>query len=466
MAKLVDALDLGSSGATRESSTLSFRTKTYQPKGVFMQVTVEQLSGLERKITVKLPAEEINKEIEKRLKDLVPKVKIDGFRPGKVPESVVRQRYMGALRGEVLSDVIQNSYYKALEQENLHPAGMPKIDVIKDEGQDVEFSAEVEIYPQLELKSLTDVEIEKYKVEISDAAVDEVIDKLRRQHAEWNDVDRITQKGDRIVLDFESRIHGQPFEGGTGKNASLDLGAGSAIADFEHQLVGVQPRTSIDFSIKFPDNYPRAELAGKSAMVNAIIHQVMEPTLPELDDEFLKKVGIAEGGMDKLRTDVRENMQRELENASRNHVRSQIIDKILVLNPIELPHGLVTDEVNNLRQQAEAQSKKGAPKPNDQQLQQAAERRVRLGLIFSEVIKHKKIKVDPARVEAMLQTMAASFGDPTNVLAWYRQDKNQMRQLESAVLEEQVIEEIGKDAKFVEKQTSYGEAIKELEQGA
>ena len=430
-----------------------------------MQVTVEQLAGLERKITVRLPAEEINREVEKRLKDLIPKVKIDGFRPGKVPASVVRQRYFDALRGEVLSDTVQNSYYKALEQENIHPAGMPKIDVIKDQGEELEFSAEVEIYPQIEIKPLTEVEIEKYHVEYSDAAIDEVIEKLRRQYAKWDEVDRVTQKGDRIVLDFESRIHGQPFEGGTGKNATLELGLGSAIADFEKQLVGAQPRTSLDFSIKFPDNYPREELAGKSAMVNAIIHQVLEPTLPELDEDFFKKLGVEEGGIEKLRADVRENMQRELENANRNYVRSQVIEKILALNPLDLPQSVVNEEIKNLKQQAEAQNKKGSPVPSDAKLQEIAERRVRLGLIFSEVIKLKKIKLDPARVESMLRTMAASFGgDPANVLAWYRQDKNQMRQLESAVLEEQVIEEIGKDAKFVEKQTSYGEAIQEQAQ--
>lgn len=429
-----------------------------------MQVSVTTLEGLERKMTVKVPAENLRQEIEKRLRSLMPKVRIDGFRPGKVPEAVVRQRFGDALRSEVVSDLIQSTFGDALQQEKLSPAGLPRIEITSPQDEQLEYQAIFEVYPEITLQPLDQVELEQYQADISEAAIDEVMDKLRRQQADWEEVNRTTQKGDRITLDFESRIHNETFEGGSGKGVRLDLGEGSAIPDFEQQLIGVKPHTPLDFTIRFPDNYHRKELAGKSAMVHATVNQVQEARLPELDDEFAQKFGVA-GGVAQLREDAQKNMQRELERVTRNHLKSQILEKLLELHPVAVPQTLVDSELKNLQQQAEQYKQRGVNKEvNEEQYRKLAERRVRLGLLFAEFIRQHQIKIDPERVQTLLTNMAAPYDDPHNVIAWYQSDKNRMRQLETMAMEEQVIDGLIGQAKLVPKPISYGEAIRQPQQ--
>lgn len=425
-----------------------------------MQVSVQTLSGLQRKITVKVPAAEFRSEVDKRINSLIPKVKIPGFRPGKVPPQVIRQRYGDSVRAEVMSETIQNTYFKALEQENLRPVGNPTIEVTSPEGEEIEYQATVEVYPEIKVTTLENVELEKYKVAITPEMVEEVIEKVRRQHANWAEVERDTQKGDRILLDFESRIQGQTFEGGTGKDVTMELGIGSAIPDFERQLIGVKPHQSFDFSIRFPEDYHRAELSGKAAMVNAIIKRVEEANLPEVDEEFIKKLGVTDGDMETLRADVRKNIDRDLEAASRNHLKNQVIKKVLELNSFEIPEMLITMEIDNLKKQAEQAPKhEKAQLPSDEKLRETAERRVKLGIIFGELIRTRNLKADENKVNETVQNFAMQFNDP-RILEWFKKDKNRMDQIQSMVLEEQVVDELAKEATIIEKDMQYGEMEK------
>ncbi|HVV68049.1 MAG TPA: trigger factor [Gammaproteobacteria bacterium] len=452
-----------------------------------MQVTVEVLPGLERKVVVKVPGSGVQSEIEKRLKDLAPKVKIDGFRPGKVPFNIVRQRFEDSVRREVVSEVIGSSYQEAIQQEKLTPAGLPKIDLATViPGQALEFEATFEIYPTIALKELQDVEIETVKVNIDENDVDQMLEKLRNQQAEWVETTEPAEKGNRVLIDFESTLDGKSFEGGTGKDVTVQLGTGAAIPDFENALLGTAAgQENITFTIQFPVNYHRKDLAGKSSAVTAKVHKVLVAKLPEVDEEFAKKLGVADGNIEQLRKEIRDNLQRELDYNVKNQLKGQVLTKLLELNPVELPKVLVNEEIKNLqKQEREAgkhhahdhdhdhecdhdhdhdhdheHSEDHAHSENKTQFEQMAKQRVGLGLLFGEIIRNHQLKVDSAQVQARLEQIAAPYKDPQQVVAWYRNNKEQMAQIEASVIEDQIVDILTKQVKLKETVKTYRELV-------
>jgi len=428
-----------------------------------MQATVEILSGLERKITVKTSTDRIDQEVEKRLREMVPKLRLDGFRPGKAPMHLLRERFGESIRYEVIGQVIDSTYREAITQEKLMPAGMPDIHIVQDKvGEPLEYQATVEIYPEVKLKGLESVVIENITVDIIQKDVDEMIQKLRRQKATWSSVDRPSQKGDKVTVSFEGRQDGELFEGGAGKDVSLELGSGTTIPGFEEGFTGHKAGDAIAITLTFPKDYHAATLAGKPVDFKGTLHKVEAATLPALDEEFAKQLGVKEGGMEQLRKTVLENMQREVKQKVQGHVKGQALEKVLEIHPMDVPKALIQEELKKLLQQEQSYMsemtgmKQPLPEPREE-LQQLARRRVHLGLVFGEFISHYKITPDPERVNKLIAELAGSYDNPENIAKVYRENKNLYRQLEEKVVEDQLIDQIVSQAKLVEKTMPYSE---------
>lgn len=429
-----------------------------------MQVTVEVLKGLERKMVVSVPTEELDQKIHKRLVELAPKVKVAGFRPGKVPIDRVRRMYGESVRNEALSEVLQTTYHAALQQEGLIPVGPPRIQIItQDPKSPLEYEAKFEIFPKLELKDLTGVEMKELKVEISEQDIDKMLHSLREQQADWLPVETPAKLGDRVKIDFEGLVDGAAFEGGSGKDVILSLGSNSAIPGFEQGIVGGKAGDVIELNLQFPDAYHKKELAGKSTAIEVKIHQVLEQKLPELNDAFAEKLGVKEGGVEKLREEVRQNMETDLQQSVKNRLKEQVIEKMLSNNPTDLPKILIAAELENIKKQNENLNAQGAPlkiTPKlEEQWLEVAKKRVHLSLLFREFITIHQLKADGARVNAVLRQMAAPYKDPQSVINWYRDSQEHMAMIEAIALEEQIIEELTKQATIIPEPIKYKDML-------
>ena len=424
-----------------------------------MQVSIETTSGLERRMTVTVPRENVDGEVEKRLKDLAGRVKIDGFRPGKVPFSVVRKKFAGQVGQEVMGEVMQNSFYDAVTQEKLRPAGMPLIEP-GEVTDNFEFTATFEVYPEFELKGLDKIKVERPVLEIGDADLDKMLDTIRGQRKIWQEVDRAAKTGDKVTIDFVGSIDGEEFEGGAAQQVPVELGAKSMITGFEEQLTGTKAGQELTMNVTFPDDYQAKKLAGKPAAFATTVHKVEESVLPELTDEFAAEFGVKEGGLDALKTQVRENMQREGEQAINNRVKEQVFDGLVGLNLLEVPKGLVDSEIEVLvKQRQEAmQQYAGAGQVQDvdpAQFETQAQRRVSLGLILSEVIQADKITVPPARLREAVEKLASTYERPEDVVKYYYSDKDRLKELENVTLEEMAVEAVLEKAKVSDKATAF-----------
>ncbi|MCG5535325.1 trigger factor [Ectothiorhodospira mobilis] len=422
-----------------------------------MQVSVESLSSLERRMTVQVPAERVQDEVDRRLQSLTKRVRIDGFRPGKVPFKVVKKRYGDGVYQEVVSELLQTSYHEALTQEKIVPAGAPEIEPRSMEvGQALEYVATFEVFPEVEPADMNGVAIQRPQVEVSDADVDRVIESLRRQRREWDDVERAAADGDQVVLDFEGTIDGEPFDGNKGEDMAIELGAGRMIPGFEEQLTGVQPGEEKSIQVTFPEDYPAGNLAGREAVFSIRVKHVREGRLPEVDEDFARAFGIEEGGVEKLRQEVRGNMEREMTQAVKARVKDQVMDALLERNPIEVPESLVKEEINRLKEQA--RGRYGAPQEGedaDEGYRDEARRRVILGLVIREIVRRQEIQVDPERVQAELESMASSYQDPQQVISYYRSNKQAMETLEAMVLEQQVVDWVLEQCQVNDEPTSF-----------
>lgn len=430
-----------------------------------MQVTVETLEGLERRLKVRVPAEQIDNETHKRLKEMAPKIKIDGFRPGKVPLSVVEKRYGPSVRGEVIGDVIRDTYESAIMQEHLNPVGDPQMKLTHAQtGKALEYEATLEVYPEIHLNNMQDAAIEQLQVEVGDQDVEIILEQLRKQQAQWNEQDRPAAKGDRVVVDFEGKMDGEAFEKGTAKDVTIELGAGMMIPGFEEAIIGEKPGAAIHVDLTFPSDYRVENLANKPVSFSINLHKVLEPNLPPLDDTFAQKIGLKEGNMEKVRAEVRENMEKDLKRTLKAHLKEQLLEKFLERNPIQLPKALVEREIHHLQHQAKQQftaqtGKETAPDYPHEQFLELAETRVSLGLLFAEYIKLHEIKTDPEKVRAMIEDIASAYEYKEEIINWYYANKKQLAQVETLVLEEEVIEHLLKDAKVTTKTVSYKEAM-------
>lgn len=406
------------------------------------EVSVET-KGLEHRLTVRVPTAEIERAIAARLAQVGKTAKLKGFRPGKVPQKVVRQYYGGQVREEVMSDVIRTTYSRAIAEKNLNPAGGPRIEPLAGAdgaGENFTYRATFEVYPEIELGPLEELSVEVPSVEIEEGDVDAMIEKLRAQRATWAEVQRGAAEGDRVVVDFAGTIAGEPFEGGQGKNISIVVGAGQVLEDFERALQGLRAGGSTTATVVFPDNYSAQDLAGKTAEFAIDVARVEERRLPELDDAFATAFGLA-GGAGALRGEVRNNMARELAERVRAETKAHAFDALIGANRLTVPRALVEQEITSLQADALRQMGSIDPKqaPPRERFEKTALRRVTVGLLMQELLKRHKIKVDQAKVDERIKELAAPYEKPEEAAQFYRSDRAMMAQIEASVVEDQVV---------------------------
>ncbi|MDR7089581.1 trigger factor [Cellvibrio fibrivorans] len=432
-----------------------------------MQVSLETTSGLERRLTVGVPAEQVENEVENRLKQAARNVSIKGFRKGKVPMSVVKQRFGAGIRQEVVGDVISRSFYAAVQKENVKPAGQPSIQPKQlAAGKDLEYIATFEVYPSVALSDLSVFELTSFKAEVTEADVDNMIEVLRKHQATWSVVERAAADGDQVNINFVGTKDGVEFAGGKADNHNLVLGSKSMIPGFEESIAGLKAGEQKVISVIFPEDYQAEELKGAAAQFSITVNSVSEAQLPELKKEFFQKFGVEKGGEKQFRKEVKANMDRELANALKAKVKVQVMDALIASHTTEVPKALVANEIQVLRnqmlqrfggQQQNFDAKSLLP---DTMFQDEASRRVTLGLIVGEIVKSAKLKPDAKRVKAMIEEIASTYQEPKEVVEYYSSNQELMAGVESAVLEDQVVDHILSQAKVSEVETSYDEIIK------
>ena len=426
-----------------------------------MQVSVETTSGLERRMTVEVPKDKIDQEVRSRLKSLASRAKLDGFRPGKVPMKVIEKRYGGQVQQEVLGEVMQSSFYEAISQEKLIPAGQPLIEPkeMTDDAKGLEFTATFEVYPEITLADMGQLNIEKPVVEISEQDIDHMVETIRKQQTSFKSAEKKSENGDKVVIDFEGKIDNEPFEGGKAEEYPVLLGAGRMIPGFEDQLLGVEAGQETSLSVTFPDEYHAPNLAGKEATFDVKVHRVEQPELPELNDEFATTMGVKEGGLQAFREQVKENMQRELNGAIKSRLKQQVMDGLLHHNQFEIPKALVDNEIHALEEQRKQTMGQQDLGIDSAALEEQAKRRVALGLILSEIIKQHQIKVSPAKLRETVEGIAASYESPEEVIKYYYGNKQRMNEIENYVLEEEVVDWVVSQANITEKSATFDEIM-------
>lgn len=434
-----------------------------------MHVSVEIVGNLDRKMTVQLPPDRIQTEVDKRLRSLSKRVRLDGFRPGKVPLKLIQQRYGDGVFQEVLGETMKESYHKALDQEGLVPIGHPSIEPVAiDPGEPIEFVAKFQVFPEIVLQDLSGVEIEKPVATIEDADVDEVLESMRVQEATWHSVERPAANGDRLVIDFEGRLNGEVFEGGKAEGFTVILGQPHLIDSMQDQLVGMTAGTQSTLQVTFPDDYPAENLKGQLTEFSVTVHTVEEQQLPEIDAEFAKKYGVEDGSLETLRSEVQANMQRELDANIRGQIKKQAFAALTSLHAssFDLPDILVKEEIERMRQDLEqrmsmAQSQQPLP---DRFFEQEAQRRVRVGLLLRNIIETHGLVVDQERVEAELDRAARTYDDPEGFKAYFRQNQQAVSAFEMVILEQQVAEWVMQQGKVVEKPYRFAEVMQRTKQ--
>ena len=431
-----------------------------------MQVSIESLEGLQRKLTVQVPSDKIANAIEQKLKQISKTVKMDGFRPGKVPARVVRQTYGAQIRQEVMGDMIESSYREAIIQEKLRPAGMPEIVPLKEaaDKEGLAYSATFEVYPEITAVELDSIEIEKPVAEVSDEDLDNMIKKLTEQRKEWSEVDRAAAEGDQVLCDFEGSIDGEAFSGGSGKDMAVEIGAGKMLKEFEDGLSGMSKGEQKTIDVHFPEDYHGKDVAGKTAQFALSVTSVSESKIPELNEELIKSFGVEDGSLDAFKQDIKQNMEKELAQKIRTGLKNKVMSELLTKNEVLAPKALVDDEVRNLKvQMAQNMGQEGAKMnpdsfPDDIFREEGA-KRVKLGLLVGELIKIEKISLDQARLNSVLQDMAASYDEPRQVVEYYTKNKEARANLEGMVLEDQVVDYILEKAKVSDKPSSFDELM-------
>lgn len=409
-----------------------------------MQVSVETTQGLERRMTVALPSEDIDSAVMERLQSLSKTTRINGFRPGKVPFKVVKKRYEPQVRSEVLGSMINRSYFDAVQQEKLRPAGQPDIVPGENSEDDSEagfsFVATFEVYPDFDPVFNDSIMVTRPLVSIEQSDIDEMLENLRKQRTEFTVVEREAQNDDQIVIDFVGRMDGEEFDGGEAEKAPLVLGSNSMIPGFESQLIGMKAGEEKTIQITFPEKYQAEHLAGKETEFDITVHEVKESTLPELTEDLIRTFGIEDGTLESLRADIRKNMERELKTRVENQVKTQVMDGLVELNPIDVPRSLVTEEIQRQREQLMQQMPADSDSSMlaDELFTEQATRRVKLGLVVAEIIQRKEIKADAAAVRAQVEQMASSYQDPQQVIDYYYGNPEMLKNIEGLVLEDAV----------------------------
>ena len=430
-----------------------------------MQVSVETTSGLERKMTVVIEEERLSSVIDDRLQDMTKTVKVKGFRPGKVPLKIVKQQYAEQVRQEVVGDVLQSTLYEAIGQEKLNPAGQPRVDSIKsDPGQGMEYTALFEIYPEITLGDLSKETVEKPVSEVSDDDVAEMLETVRGQHKEWVAVERAAKEGDQLNINFKGIIDGEVFPGGEASDMPIELGSGRMIKGFEEGLVGAKTGDDVSLNVTFPDDYHAKELAGKPAQFDTHINKVEEAKLPELNDDFAKKLGIKDASLENMHKEIKSSMQLELDNRLNTQTKSAVMDALINANDFDVPAQLVSEESEALKKNMIENLKQQGMQDNGMQVDASmfadqAVRRVKLGLIMSEIVKSEKIEADDDKVKQKIEEIAAPYEKPQQVVDWYNGDQQRLAEVRALVTEEQIVDWAMEKAKVVDKKVSFKEIM-------
>jgi trigger factor len=432
-----------------------------------MQVSVETTSGLERRLIVGVPAARIDSAVDSRLQNAARTIKLDGFRPGKVPMRVVRQRFGESVRMEVLGEVMNESFYEAIQQQGLKPAGRPNIEPKSLEaGKDVEFVATFEVFPEVEAKDYSSIEVKRPVSEITAADIDKMIENLRQQRAEWQPVERAAASGDKANIDYLGTKDGVAFDGGKAEGSDLELGSGRMIPGFEDGIVGMSAGEEKVLALSFPDDYHSEDLKGAAVEFKITVNSVSEKKLPDLDEALFEAFGVKEGGEEAFRAEVEKNMARELKNATKSRIKNQVMEGVLAIHSdLQVPKALVSQEIDALRNQQMQQFGAMAEKLNaadilpDELFRENAERRVKLGLVLNELISIEGIKAEEDKVRAALEEMAASFEDKDEIINWYMSNPQQLQQIEGMVIEEEVVEKLLEKSKVSEETLSYEEVM-------
>ena len=436
-----------------------------------MQASIHNSDGLKRQLRVTVDRGEIDSLYQNKLQEHAKDAKIDGFRPGKVTPKVIEQKYGDSVHYEALEETMRSNLMQALSQENLKPVATPNVDLVTDEkDQDLVFDAHFEVLPEIEVKGLEGEEIELLDSEVSEADVDRVLERLRKREAEWSSVERAAQEGDKLTADFKGYIDDEPFNGGEATDAEILLGEGQMIEGFEEQLIGSKAGDEFSMDITFPEDYQAEELAGQQARFDVTVKKVEEPDLPEVDGEFLQKFGLSEEeGIEGFRKEIDKHMQAELESALRMNKKNTVLEKLLDLNDFEIPDSLVDEEIKNLRkaekqdqQQEDEQESEEEEEVTDDERQayeHEARRRVRLGLLISQVANDYDLEADDETMREIVQNMATSYENPEEFVQWYLNDDNRKAQVEMAALEEKVVDKLLEQANVTNKSVSYEEIV-------
>jgi trigger factor len=426
---------------------------------------VETLEGLERRVSMTLPAADIERQIDARLKQLARNIKMPGFRPGKVPMKIVAQTYGPQVRSEVLSDAVQKSFTEVVKEANLKVAGYPRIE--KKDGADtasLEFSATFEIYPEVKVGDLSNVAVERPQVGVDDAAVEKTIGILRKQRTRFVAVERAAKEGDRLTVDFEGTIDGEPFQGGKAENFVFGIDDGRMLPEFNNAARGMAPGETKTFELTFPADYHGKEVAGKKASFKLTVKKLEEPQLPELDAEFAKSLGVADGDLDKMRQEIRANVERETTKRVEARVKSQVLDALLKAAPLELPKSLIQMEAQSLVERAAADLQARGLKPGQVPLdptafEATAKRRVALGLIIGELARSENLQPKPAEVRAVVEQEAQTYESPAEVVKWFYMQPQRLSEMEGVALEANVVKWVLSKVKVEDKPMAFDDLM-------
>ena len=430
-----------------------------------MQVSVETTDGLERKMTIAVPSVQVDSAVNARLQEAAKSVRLNGFRKGKIPFKVIKSKFGKGVRQEVVGELMSQTYYDAINQESLKPAGQPKIEPTNiEEGKDLEFVATFEVYPEITLPDFNKLEVERLNADINDTDIDEMIETLRQQRQTWEVIEREAADQDMTNIDYLGKKGGEEFEGGAAQGTNLVLGSERMIPGFEAGIIGKKAGDEFTLSLEFPAEYHNDVLAGAAVEFDITLNSVSEQVLPEVNEEFYKSFGVEEGGVAAFREEVSNNMRREMKTASRNKLKTKVMDALVAAVDVTVPESLVSNEILQLKNQA-LQQMGGAQGVDpsmlpDELFKEQADRRVVLGLVLGEIIGEQNLQADPAKVRESVEELAATYESPDDVINWYYGNKEQLATIESAVVEDQVFDYIVEESVVIDTEVSYQEIIK------
>ena len=431
-----------------------------------MQVSLEVVSGVERRLTIVVPSQEFEDRVAGKLLDLKGSVRLPGFRPGKVPLKEVRRRFGSAVRADAADEAMRASYEEAVAQESLVPVSVPRLEAVQLEpGADLEFTASFEVLPEVELADLAAVEVQRPQAEITDADVDSMLESLREQQRTWHAVERVATEGDRVQVDFEGRLDGEAFDGSSGKDAQLVLGAGQLGEDFDKALTGLEAGAATSFDAAFADDHPNEALRGRTVRFEATVKLVEEPRLPDLDEAFFESMGVKEGGLPAFREEVTGNMQREMEDRIQHLVVTQVMDELHRLHSVQLPPALVDRQIQARK---EAMLSQIAPSGRrrldpsslpDELFRDQVEKEVAVGLVTRQIRKAHALELDGQAVRAEVERIAASYAEPEAVARSIYQDESYLDRIEERVAERQLVAFVLEQAKASVLKSTYQEIV-------